>query len=118
MVRGVRLEETKSGSFHNLSQGRFTQTDNLINTSIDPILTKVNDLGVYPNPSSGLITLRYTAHNGDQVTASVLDLKGQKVHTSTLSGFGTQSHKLDLTNLPSGLYLIKVNNATQRIVIK
>jgi hypothetical protein len=118
MVRATRLEETKSGSFHNLSQGIFGEIDNLINTSIDPILTQVSDFAVFPNPSNGALRVRYTADKGYEVKLSVIDVKGNVIRSQELQGYGTQVHELDLTSLSAGLYLIKVNNATQRILIK
>lgn len=118
MVRASRLEETKSGSFYNLSQGSFGEIDNLINTSVDPILTEVSNLSIFPNPSNGQVTLAFKAEKGHETTVSVMDTKGSILLHEMLSGYGSQTHALDLSGLSDGLYLVKVNNATKRLVIK
>ncbi|MFT5725722.1 MAG: hypothetical protein ACI9JN_002849 [Bacteroidia bacterium] len=118
MVRAIRLEETKSGSFYNLSQGNFGEIDDLINTSIDPILTEISNLDVFPNPSNGLVTLRFKSTNGNESSLSVIDTKGSVVYGATLTGVGTQIHALDLSDLSAGLYLLKINNQAKRLLIE
>ncbi|MFT5513420.1 MAG: hypothetical protein ACI8SE_001827 [Bacteroidia bacterium] len=118
MVRAVRLEETKSGSFYNLSQGSFGEIDNLINTSIDPILTQVSNLSIFPNPSNGMVTMTFKSEKGNEASVIIMDAKGSILRNELLTGYGTQSHTLDLTALPAGLYMVKVNNATKRLIIK
>lgn len=117
MVRAERLEETHSGSFYNLSQGNFGEIDNLINTSIDPLLTQVSNMGIYPNPTSGKVTVRFNANRLGVANLTVLDTKGSVVYRQEIKGNGTQVMSIDLTGLNTGLYLLKVNNAVKRLVI-
>lgn len=117
MVRATRLEETHSGSFYNLSQGNFGKVDNLINTSIDPLLTQVNNLAVFPNPSNGHVTVRFDANRIGTSELKVIDTKGSTVYRMDVAGYGTQVVSLDVSELTSGLYLLKINNAVQRLVI-
>lgn len=117
MVRATRLEETHSGSFHNLSQGSFGEVDNLINTSIDPTLTMVSNFALFPNPTSGNITVRFDANQIGQSELVVIDLTGSEVMKQTIDGYGTQVRNINLPSLTSGLYLVKVNNAVQRLII-
>ncbi len=64
------------------------------------------DLKVYPNPSNGLINVRYTGI--DLLTQAVLiDLNGrivQNVNVNTLNGSG----QIQLNNLASGMYIIQI----------
>ncbi len=118
MVRAQRLETTHSGSFDNLSQGSFGSIDNLINTSINPILTKIESLQVYPNPSNGLAHIRFKTVNGSGTQLHIFDMKGNVLEEHILAGNGLQTHTVDLSSYAKGLYLIKVNNETQRLILQ
>lgn len=117
MVRAQRLETTHSGSFHNLSQGIFTSLDDLSTVGINAQLAKVDAFKVYPNPSNGLTYLNYTAE-GNAVEFQLIDMKGAILKQEVLKGFGSQTHIVDLSDYPAGLYLIKVNNQSQRLILK
>ncbi|PJJ47888.1 T9SS type A sorting domain-containing protein [Hymenobacter chitinivorans] len=71
---------------------------------------------IYPNPTTGLVTLRW---NGAARSAAVLNLLGQTVRTVPLPA-GATTHALDLSALPAGVYSIRLQTAagsvTQRLV--
>lgn len=78
-----------------------------------------NDLegvSVYPNPSSGLITI--SNDNKTENTITVYDIVGNVVATTVASNSTT----MDLTSAGNGIYLVKVESSNgslvQRIVIK
>ncbi len=74
------------------------------------------ELLLYPNPSNGeLNILRYHTTLG-QMDVSIMDLNGTEVRRFTLSDEGQQSFQL--TGLPSGIYQIKLSNATETWVKK
>ena len=60
-------------------------------------------LSVYPNPTSGIVFLE------ESNEYSVLSLFGVQV----LKGEGTE---IDFSNLPNGVYLVRVNGSSQKIV--
>lgn len=74
--------------------------------------SQIEDLGFYPNPSRGVIHLKATAQL-DKVV--VMDASGHKVYESSASviSHGT----IDLRDLPSGVYFIKLkdNQGTEKI---
>jgi hypothetical protein len=64
----------------------------------------------FPNPSSGILTVRYRIEENSHVSLNVLNMTGEVVETS-FSGeqkFGEHTVKLDLSHLPGGLYLIRL----------
>ncbi|MBO6516254.1 MAG: T9SS type A sorting domain-containing protein [Bacteroidia bacterium] len=118
MVRGQRLENSKSGSFENLSHGSFGNVDNLINTSIDPRLTQVEALQIFPNPAAGSFYVEFTSDYGKDVQLEVMDMKGSIVLQTVLRNNGPGRHQIDLTGNVPGLYHVRVNNATKRLVLR
>ena len=78
---------------------------------------------VFPNPSSGTMTLRGSAGFASEVNIRVLNLSGMEVYSSSSD---ILSHRfevsLDLQELPAGMYLIDVqagdNRALKKIIIQ
>jgi len=78
---------------------------------------------VYPNPSHGQFTLEFEMGRNENVTLNVTNLLGQELYHEQLGNMnGLNSKTLDLQNLPSGVYLLKMEAGssvfTQRIVIE
>jgi hypothetical protein len=65
-----------------------------------------NALTVFPNPTSGHFTLD-TGHHGNQesLNVEIFNLVGKRVYTLTI---GDKPYELDLSDLPVGIYLVKV----------
>lgn len=80
---------------------------------------KENDLSnfsLYPNPAnSGIITIKTTVPGEKQV--SIVDILGKTVLTKT-----TLNDQIDISNLSSGVYLVRISKdkavATKKLVIK
>ena len=62
---------------------------------------------VYPNPTTERITIQ--SNNINNVT--VMDEFGRTVLTS-------KSNTIDVSNLPNGVYILKINNTTKKIIIR
>jgi hypothetical protein len=70
---------------------------------------KKNIYKIFPNPTTGLMTLETAADTEGGIQMELLNTAGQKVLlvTQNLSA-GNHFIQLDLTNLPKGMYLAKV----------
>ncbi|KQR94674.1 bacillolysin [Chryseobacterium sp. Leaf180] len=68
---------------------------------------KMTGLSVYPNPTSGIVTIS-NGKNIDLKNAEVYNVTGQLVSSITLGRSG--SNKIDLTQLVKGNYILKVNS--------
>jgi hypothetical protein len=68
---------------------------------------------VYPNPATNKITI--TAYITSPVEARLLDISGKLILKRTL---GSSRTDIDLGSLQTGIYLITVNGATQKLFIK
>ena len=63
---------------------------------------------LYPNPTSGELFVDLSPWSGAQLTVQVLDSRGQRVQSQTLTaGLDAQSLELPST-LPAGLYVLEV----------
>ncbi len=75
---------------------------------------------VYPNPSSGVVTVDFALNNIEPITIEVTNLVGAKVATYTFNG-GFGSQVLDLGKFGQGTYLLNIRNqketTTKKIVI-
>ena len=54
----------------------------------------------------------------EAVTATLVDAVGRPVRTATLPAQGTAAHTLDLRELPSGVYLLRLNTSAGTLVRK
>ncbi|MFL0205850.1 CotH kinase family protein [Aquirufa sp. 2-AUSEE-184A6] len=98
----------------NWIQGRLTWLDAQMALFDSPILgneqVELPSL-VYPNPSKGLFTWRFTLSKSAEVNYQVLDLQGRVLISSKSLNFGAgeQIYTLDFSNLPAGSYLFQWN---------
>ncbi len=66
-------------------------------------------ISVYPNPASDMITLNSTKYF-DNARLSILDMQGQLIYTSNLTG---NSINVDVSDYASGLYIMRVKDSHQ-----
>jgi hypothetical protein len=109
MVRAVRLEETPSGSYYNMSEG--------VSDSISAIVTGIaaldgkHELSVYPNPATNLVMIRCTGFNDGKVY--VLDAAGRHLMEVNMNG---NDQTIGLTSLPQGIYFIQTGTVIKKLV--
>lgn len=75
---------------------------------------------VFPMPTNGLITVEAELPNELPVQLELSDLNGRRLqdwHHSTPS-IGLNTYRLDLSNYPSGMYLLTIASGSERIVHK
>ncbi len=65
-----------------------------------------DDLWVYPNPTSGMITLKFENTPEEKTYIEVINLMGESLIVDQMSS-GTVSKNLDLSSLTSGIYIIR-----------
>ncbi len=68
-------------------------------------------LGIFPNPTSGVVYLNLSAQNAGSLFVNISDATGNAVmHTSYSAVVGANSYKLDLSTLNSGVYFINITD--------
>ena len=78
---------------------------------------KSYDFLISPNPSSGKISLNVFNNINNYIDIKVFNLSGKLIENRFLSGKSNTAYEIDL-DLSKGIYLVKVNNFTEKIVIQ
>ncbi|MEM6261472.1 MAG: choice-of-anchor Q domain-containing protein [Bacteroidota bacterium] len=86
----------------------------------DPARTAVAKLRAYPNPVSNLLTLAWeklphSAQVGKDFTAQLYDLQGRNLRTYLLPANQLQ-HRVDLGDLPPGIYTLVMAGRSVKVV--
>ncbi|MHC1775157.1 MAG: S8 family serine peptidase [Lentimicrobium sp.] len=124
-VFDVTLQACNRFSYHVQGEGDNVYVDNIsiINTtSVSEEKAKEAGLKVYPNPSEGEFTMQINNLKGE-IDLKVVSLLGNVVYsTKNIPVNGSFSKSIDLSSLPSGIYLLSVNTEkqqmNQRIIIR
>ncbi|GAB5539533.1 MAG: hypothetical protein Salg2KO_16360 [Salibacteraceae bacterium] len=107
-----------------------TGTDELIfangdfdcNLSVDDLNASSFGFGIMPNPNNGIFSLVFDAESSREVEIAVQSLKGEIMHQSVTNIANGQVVDMNLSNLASGIYLVKVTDETstnvERIVVQ
>ncbi len=74
------------------------------------------DFQISPNPSNGVFMLTYTDEQDTPAQLHVMDQNGRQVSTMRLSGSATE--RIELSDLPAGLYWVQVKTAQGKVGIK
>ena len=71
---------------------------------------------VYPNPARGFATMEFEALQ-ERSLLIIADLGGRIVKTFDLAA-GTESVRLDIRDLPSGVYTLMIGNTTKKLIVE
>ncbi len=81
-------------------------------TGISQVVSNVGIYSVYPNPTSGKLTIQVPVNKAITVTAEMLDLAGKSILKQTINySAGENSYNLNLGGLSAGMYFLKLNSS-------
>lgn len=97
----------------------------LVNSVADPAAQRSSrgSLACFPSPAGGVLELQYTLEEAGKVKAVLFNVLGQPVRAQDLGvqGAGSQTGRLDVRDLPSGLYVLRLSAGVatyhQRVVV-
>lgn len=70
-----------------------------------------------PNPTRGIVTLRYVVPEGTEMRLAIYDVLGREVQALASGlGRGRVQTQLDMKGLGSGLYLLRLEVAGQAVI--
>ena len=85
---------------------------------IDPVAPEVK-LAIAPNPASSSVKLNIEGVEG-KVNCSILDMSGRVIYNANINA--ESEHMINVSNLPSGAYFVRVTNDTfskiEKLIIK
>ncbi|NQV01156.1 MAG: T9SS type A sorting domain-containing protein, partial [Bacteroidia bacterium] len=101
--------------------GLFYDTTYYVPVGIDPGQgsgTTYSSLQIHPNPVQKSANVTYTLTETMPVIADVYDLAGRLMSTTSFGTQlrGTQTSVLDMSSIPSGTYIVRVNQSYGKIV--
>lgn len=79
---------------------------------------QATDFTIYPNPASEEAWIDLKSFEGKQVTLVISDLVGKAISQEVIGKATTAPHRLDVAELPTGLYLVKVQAQGKRILMR
>ena len=102
-----------------LTPGEFklysTETLGMVITGIEDEFISQGDLLIYPNPATDFIYVTSADRIQD---ISIYNLAGLKAKEFKLSNIQGAENKLDIGDLPSGIYLLQAISSDDRIVVR
>jgi PKD repeat protein len=79
----------------------------------------INELSIYPNPSSGSFTIKLSLRASEEVSIKAINSLGQEVLARELSGLsGANEYSIDMTAQVNGIYFLNVRAGDQSKNIK
>jgi subtilisin-like proprotein convertase family protein len=72
-------------------------------------------LVAFPNPVDNVLSIRWEVALNQQLSLELFDLNGRMLQQKAVAG-AAKSASLDMTALPSGVYLLRIDGAVRRIV--
>ncbi|MCD4694605.1 MAG: T9SS type A sorting domain-containing protein [Bacteroidales bacterium] len=98
--------ETYNGYGNNMYIDNISVTGVL--SGMEDVADKQDHISVYPNPSNGNFTILLDDHKN--ISVSVFTINGSCIYQSEYSAKDGPSFKLDLSNMPKGIYLLELKN--------
>jgi hypothetical protein len=97
---------------YNLAGLQYGNTVGFSTKSVDVANLNENEFRIYPNPTSGKISLNLK--NQSRVRISVIDFRGVTVRIFNVN-HPTENTKLDLSKLSDGIYCIEIETSSEKI---
>ena len=81
-------------------------------------LQEVNakEFALYPNPAKSFVTLEFETLE-ENTLLQILDINGRRVRTLDLKA-GIETLRIDLGDLPKGVYTVILGNTTKKLIVK
>lgn len=101
--------------------GCFAASDliNVENVSIETIFNDPSLLSIFPNPVTNVLNISYSNPNSKSLTIKLIDITGQLIYQEDLHPFrGDYNKEIDMHNVASGIYFIKIIADTNVIIQK
>ncbi len=118
VILGPNTPEVNDLNF-NIYEGNITTSNGTSNVEN---LEYVSNVKLFPNPTSGSTTIEVTATESGNVNLSIFDVSGKILQTQSLNiSKATQRFEINLENLDSGLYFVRLvdgnQSVTKRLII-
>ncbi len=102
--------------FYNGDTGSITSWGIDFGCALENEEFEIAALAVYPNPNNGNFTIQYDNPVSEEITVDVFDIRGRKIFEHTYSNQATFNENIQLSNVQSGVYLLRVTDGNRKTV--
>ena len=125
----IYLEDLYTNTIHNLNTSDYTFATEVGEAIEDRFRIRftenttgitenlLNKILVYPNPSNAIFNLALNGIDQD-IQLEISDLAGKIIQSTTHIPTEIGNHQLDLSNLASGIYFLKIKSNEQQVIKK
>ena len=71
---------------------------------------------MFPNPAKSFVTLEFETLQ-ENTLLQILDINGRRVRTLDLKA-GVETLKIDVSDMPKGVYTVMLGNATKKLIVE
>lgn len=115
--KSIVLEQGAEYRF-TVSRNKETQGDNRFELRTMPVKGNGDlQMALYPNPSSDIVKVSYTADENAGAMLRVIDITGNCVATVEISA-GSNTASIDMSRYPSGIYMVELNAGSSKAAAK
>jgi hypothetical protein len=117
---GITTATVKSGTFTNTSKSKSVTLGDMVFAGINDPKTNAANFNLYPNPATNTANLWFVLAQNESYDMSITNALGQVVRNKSYSDLapGPYNLEVDLKDLPSGIYYVKLKGAKQEGVKK
>ena len=82
------------------------------------IENSIKNFALYPNPNTGSFTVSFNSNSTNKINVGVFDIRGRNVYSNEYQNNGFFNENIQMNNIQSGIYLVKVQDGDQQIIKK
>ena len=87
-----------------------------VNSSLNDVVANAVEVSLYPNPANAYTTLKVEGLK-EQTTVYLFDIQGYKLKEYIMN-IGQETLRIDLGDLPKGVYTIMLGNTTKKLIVE
>ena len=87
-----------------------------VNSSLNDIVASAIEVSLYPNPANAYTTLKVEGLK-EQTPVYLFDIQGRKLKEYVLNA-AQQTLRIDVSDLPKGVYTIMLGNTTKKLIVE
>ena len=115
------FSESEAGTYVHTLQSEFgcdsVITLNLtVNSSLNDVVANAVEVSLYPNPARAYTMLKVEGLK-EQTIVYLFDIQGRKLKEYIMN-IGQETLRIDLGDLPKGVYTVMIGNTTKKLIVE
>ena len=115
------FSESEAGTYVHTLQSEFgcdsVITLNLtVNSSLTDVVANAVEVSLYPNPANAYTILKVEGLK-EQTPVHLFDIQGRKLKEYIMN-IGQETLRIDLGDLPKGVYTVMLGNTTKKLIVE